>query len=516
LRVLLVAVETGTSEGLRRASGPDLTFEDDGERPELLDTLHRRVAALDALVVGADAAEPIRMAQRAQSIDRDLAVLILSEPDARSQMAAAVQCAPFLGSAVSCVTTDDLAALVATVAEVALQTTRRRSHREVAARARAKLATANPPLASPGVEEAVYLEQLLDYAPMGVLALGPDGRIQASNRFAQRLLSRRERELAGAELAGFLAAADSRRLDWLVARSASGEARAPAEIVSLQGGDRGARMVEITATSIAERLGRPGIMIVMQDVTDRESARTILELNAELERRIAELDAANRELDAFAYSVSHDLRAPLRAIDGFSSSLLAEQGHLLDPGGRHQLERVLAGARRMSALIDDLLDLSRISRAPLHKASVDLTELARGVIAELGRRDPDRQVEVDIAGDLTAMGDARLVTIVLENLLGNAWKFTARRSGGQIVFGREQRGAEMPFFVRDNGAGFDMKYADRLFSPFQRLHGANEFEGTGIGLATVNRIIARHGGRIWAQAAAGAGATFFFTLGGGQ
>jgi light-regulated signal transduction histidine kinase (bacteriophytochrome) len=275
-------------------------------------------------------------------------------------------------------------------------------------------------------------------------------------------------------------------------------------------------VLEITATSISERLGRPGIMVVMQDVTDRESARTIRELNAELERRIAELDAANRELDAFAYSVSHDLRAPLRAIDGFSSTLLSDHGDSLQPAARHALGRVRAGAQRMSVLIDDLLDLSRISRAPVRVETVDLTELARGVVAELVRREPERQVEVDIAAELVAQGDGRLMTIVLVNLIENAWKFTARRGQARIAFGREERGDEMVFFVRDNGAGFDMQYAHRLFTPFQRLHDASEFEGTGIGLATVNRIIARHGGRIWVEAARDQGAAFFFTLGSGK
>ncbi len=170
----------------------------------------------------------------------------------------------------------------------------------------------------------------------------------------------------------------------------------------------------------------------------------------------------------------------------------------------------------MSVLIDDLLDLSRISRAPMRKERIDLSQLARPVVAELSGHAPERQVQIDIDGELTAVGDGRLMTIVLENLLQNAWKFTARRPDARIALGREERGDEMAFFVRDNGAGFDMKYAHRLFTPFQRLHDPAEYEGTGIGLATVNRIIARHSGRIWAEAAPDQGATFFFTLGGGR
>jgi light-regulated signal transduction histidine kinase (bacteriophytochrome) len=241
--------------------------------------------------------------------------------------------------------------------------------------------------------------------------------------------------------------------------------------------------------------------------------RTHLDLARARRDWASELERANRELEAFSYSVSHDLRAPLRAIDGFSHALIDEYGATLDGRAREYLERVRAGARRMASLIDDLLNLSRITRAPLRKEAVDLTELARLVATELKRREPARDGVIEVAEGLTAFGDTALILIVLENLLGNAWKFTAKRKDARIAFGREADGDETVFYVQDNGAGFDMKYADRLFAPFQRLHRAQDFEGTGIGLATVYRIIARHGGRIWAEAAVGEGATFFFTLG---
>jgi signal transduction histidine kinase len=196
--------------------------------------------------------------------------------------------------------------------------------------------------------------------------------------------------------------------------------------------------------------------------------------------------------------------------------LLDEYGGKLDKEGRHYLDRVRAGTQKMSALIDDLLNLSRITRAPLRKQPISLTELARSVIAELREKEPSRKVTVRIADGLAARGDARLVTIVLVNLLGNAWKFTARQSEARIEVGQENKGSDTVFSVKDNGAGFDMAYADKLFAPFQRLHGDSEFEGTGIGLATVQRIVSRHGGRIWAESAVGKGATFFFTLGGTQ
>jgi signal transduction histidine kinase len=256
-----------------------------------------------------------------------------------------------------------------------------------------------------------------------------------------------------------------------------------------------------------------------QDEELRQS-RTLLERRVEertreLETRSQELATANQELEAFSYSVSHDLRAPLRGIDGFSRALLDDyDGKVLDEQGAHYLKRVRANTQRMAELIDDLLHLSRVTRADLVRAKVDFTRLACKVSADLAAREPERHVDFRIAEGLVAYVDAHLLAIVLENLLGNAWKFTARRPDARIEVGRETDGSEHPFFVRDNGAGFDMAYAGKLFGVFQRLHEAASFEGTGIGLATVQRIIHRHGGRIWAESAPDRGATFFFTLGG--
>jgi signal transduction histidine kinase len=242
-------------------------------------------------------------------------------------------------------------------------------------------------------------------------------------------------------------------------------------------------------------------------------ARSCLAL-AKLRKEYADkLSEANKELEAFSYSVSHDLRAPLRAIDGFSKALLKDYAEQLDDQGRRYLERVRAATQRMAQLIDDLLGLSRITRAPMRRERVDLTAISGKVLAELAAREPDRAVEWSVAEGLAAEGDPRLVMVVLENLLGNAWKFTSKRPGGRVEVGQETRDGETVFFVRDNGAGFDMAYAQKLFAPFQRLHSAAEFQGTGIGLATVHRVVTRHRGRIWAEAAIDRGATFFFTLG---
>ncbi|MFO0934645.1 MAG: PAS domain S-box protein [Planctomycetota bacterium] len=246
--------------------------------------------------------------------------------------------------------------------------------------------------------------------------------------------------------------------------------------------------------------------------TDRESADAIRALNDELARRNAALDAANRELDAFAYSVSHDLRAPLRSIDGFSQALVEDCRDRLPPEGEASLRRVRAASQRMGQLIDDLLQLARITRTEARRERVDLSALAREVLAELAAADPARTVETDVEDGCEASADPRLVRVALENLLGNAWKFTSRTPDARVRFGRGTDEEGPHFLVGDNGVGFDMAYAHKLFGAFQRLHAQHEFPGTGIGLATVQRIVRLHGGRVRAESAPGAGATFRFTL----
>jgi light-regulated signal transduction histidine kinase (bacteriophytochrome) len=226
----------------------------------------------------------------------------------------------------------------------------------------------------------------------------------------------------------------------------------------------------------------------------------------------AGLEAANKELEAFAYSVSHDLRAPLRSMDGFSQALLDDYSDKLDEQGRDYLKRVRAGAQRMGTLIEDLLKLSRIARHEMQREQVDLSALAGKIAAELKESEPSRDVVLSIQDGLVADGDERLLRVVLENLLGNAWKFTGKRAKAVIELGATEHEGQTAYFVRDNGAGFDMAYADKLFGAFQRLHSTSEFTGTGIGLATVQRIVHRHGGRVWAEGKVGEGATFFFTL----
>ena len=250
----------------------------------------------------------------------------------------------------------------------------------------------------------------------------------------------------------------------------------------------------------------------------RLAEQEVQQLNAQLEQRVRqrtlELEAANRELGAFAYSVSHDLRAPVRRIEGFSRILEEDCGERLGGEGRHTLARIRAGVQDMGEMIDSFLRLSRSTRQELTLEPVDLSAMAATVVARLREKDPARAVAVDIQPGLKAAADRRLVKLVLENLLDNAWKYTRRAAAPAIAFGRREggEGAVPEYFVRDNGAGFDMAFSGRLFSPFQRLHAAEDYEGSGIGLATVQRIIARHGGTIRAEAGVGTGATFFFTL----
>ncbi|MGH7821768.1 MAG: sensor histidine kinase [Candidatus Binatia bacterium] len=238
----------------------------------------------------------------------------------------------------------------------------------------------------------------------------------------------------------------------------------------------------------------------------------IVRKNRELEASQAALAAANRELEAFSYSVSHDLRAPLRSIDGFSHALVEEYSDRLDGAGLEYLQQVRDSAQRMGELIDDLLELSRVGRSELRRDEVQVSAVVRAIAANLERQSPDRTVDFIVRDGLVCEADPQLLRIALENLLGNAWKFTSKVSHSRIEFGARDEGGQRAFFVRDNGAGFDPAYAAKLFSPFQRLHAMTDFPGTGIGLAIVQRIVNRHGGRVWAEGAEGKGATFWFTL----
>jgi len=290
-----------------------------------------------------------------------------------------------------------------------------------------------------------------------------------------------------------------------------------AEIVTARGARVWLRLICEAEWNARGRVRR--LQGALQDISESKRAQQeILRLNAGLEERVhqrtAQLEAANRELEAFSYSIAHDLRAPLSSIDGFSNTLQASLGKQLDERSHHYLRRVRAGVRQMSELTDGLLSLASLSREDLRDEPVDIAALARTVLASLRERAPERSVEIVVAPYMPARGDPRLLAQVVGNLVGNAWKFTSRQAHARIeVGGMWDAQGRSVYFVRDDGAGFDMAYASKMFEAFRRMHTTAEFEGTGIGLAITHRIITRHGGRIWAESAPNRGATFYFTLG---
>ena len=359
------------------------------------------------------------------------------------------------------------------------------------------------------------LRELLEAAPDAVVISNSEGRIVLVNAQAEAMLGYRRDELIGQPVEVLLPERFRQRH---VGHRANyrNEPRPRAMGEGLELSARRKDGSEFPVSISLSPVNSDSGMMVFSDIRDvteqREAEQRIRTLNQALETQNRELQTVNAELEAFSYSVSHDLRAPLRAIDGFSQALLEDYRDRLDDAGTDYLGRVRAGAQRMGRLIDDLLALSRVARATFHRQEVDLSAVAHEVVQELRAAEPQRQVAVDIEPGLRARADPELVRVLLVNLLGNAWKFTGQTPAPQIVIGRTIHDGHDAFFVRDNGAGFDMTYADRLFGAFQRLHDATEFPGTGIGLATVLRIVHRHGGRIWAEGRVGEGAAFYFTL----
>jgi len=256
-----------------------------------------------------------------------------------------------------------------------------------------------------------------------------------------------------------------------------------------------------------------GAVHVLVDITDRKRAEEeIKRLNDDLFVRNDKLEFANKELESFIYSVSHDLRGPLRAISGFSEIMMKDIADKVDEKGKKYLSRIHHGTEKMSRLIDDLLNLSRISRLEIQRKSIDLSQMASSIIADLRETHPGRSAQVDIKKGLTVFADPGLIEIVLSNLLGNAWKFTAKKEHASIEFGTVEQDDKIIYYVRDNGVGFNQEYSGKMFWPFHRLHSESAFEGTGIGLAIVDRIISRHGGKVWAEGLEGKGATIYFSL----
>ena len=347
-----------------------------------------------------------------------------------------------------------------------------------------------------------------------ILMLDLEGRVTTWNEGAERIKGYRAEEIIGQHFSKFYtpeAAALGKPA--LELKKAAEQGRFEEEGWRVR--KDGSRFwASVVVTPLRDRTGQlRGFAKVTRDITERKQIEEQLERQrSELTRSNTELIAANKELEAFSYSVSHDLRAPLRSIDGFSLALLEDYEEKLDAEGKDNLHRVRAATQRMGVLIDDLLDLSRVTRAGMKMQKVDLSVMGRAVAAELENSQPGRRTEFHIQEGLEAHADSNLMRIALENLLENAWKFTSKRESACIEFGQTNNNGSRVYFVRDDGAGFDSARATRLFGAFQRFHDKNDFPGTGVGLATVQRIVQRHGGRIWAESVPGKGATFYFTL----
>ncbi|MHB8069588.1 MAG: PAS domain-containing sensor histidine kinase [Desulfobaccales bacterium] len=364
---------------------------------------------------------------------------------------------------------------------------------------------------------------ILNFAGEGILGVDLAGKITFVNPAAARMAGRTVRELIGREHHKLVHHTRNDGTPYpreecpIHAVTRDGKVRrADDEVFWRQDGTR--FPVEYTSAPMLNEQGELlGAAVVFRDITERKQREMeIRQLNEELEQRVRErtgqLEAANKELESFAYSVSHDLRAPLRAIDGFSHILLEDYYDQLDDAAKGFLDRIMAGSQRMGQLIDDILKLSRLSRAEMTLTLVDLSAMVREIAAELRDAEPHRQVEFSIEDNLVVAGSPRLLRVALVNLMGNAWKFTSKKPRGKIAFGRTAHGGEGCYFVRDNGSGFPIAYVEKIFKPFEQLHREDEFPGTGIGLAMVHRIIERHGGRVWVESAEGQGSTFYFTL----
>jgi PAS domain S-box-containing protein len=369
-------------------------------------------------------------------------------------------------------------------------------------------------------EEALLrMSAMVESSDDAIIGKTLEGAITSWNLGAVRLYGYTAPEVIGRNISVLVPAGHSDETAAILRRLAKGERIEQLEAVRRKK-DGSLVDVSLKISPIMDASGNVvGASTIARDMTERKRAEDeVRRLNAELEDRVrqrtAQLEAANKELEAFAYSVSHDLRAPLRGIDGWSLALVEDYAGQLDERAHGYLARVRAETQRMGTLIDDLLQLSRVTRSQMASGAVDLTAIAQTIAARLTGDHSGRRIEFTIAGGLAANGDARLLEIALDNLFSNAVKFTGPRAEPRIEFGRTERDRERPFYVRDNGVGFDMAFAGTLFGAFQRLHKTTEFPGTGIGLATVQRIIHRHGGRVWAEAQPDRGATFYFTLGG--
>lgn len=360
-----------------------------------------------------------------------------------------------------------------------------------------------------GAEKALEkYADLYDFAPVGYFTLDRDGIIGAANITGATLLGIERSRLIGRRFGLFVAAEARPAFTDFLGKVFTSPTKEACEVPLLS---EGKRSLFLQVEAVAGASGHE-CRVAIIDISARRQLEEELEvLHAELEVRAAQLEAANIELEAFNYSISHDLRIPLTVINGYCQMVKELCGDKIDAQSRGCLQEIYEGTLRMKRLIDTLLDFSRLTHVEIRREKVDLSKVAQEVAMGLQATQPERQVTFRIAAGIVADGDPDLLPVVLDNLIGNAWKYAGSREGAVIEFGVTEVGGKPAFFVRDNGPGFDMALADKLFLPFQRLPGTN-VEGHGIGLATVDRIVRRHGGRVWAESAPGQGATFFFTL----
>lgn len=362
---------------------------------------------------------------------------------------------------------------------------------------------------------SLYARNLIEASLDPLVTISSEGKIMDANKATEVITGVSSEDLIGTDFSDYFTEPQNARRGYQQVFSDGYVRNYPLSIRNISG-----NIIDVlyNATVYRDENGQiMGVFAAARDISQiKQAEEEIRKLNAQLEQRVIErttqLEAANKELEAFSYSVSHDLRAPLRSIDGFSQALLEDYGGVLDMQGKDYLNRVRWASQSMAQLIDDMLVLSRVTRREMKRSAVDLSALANMIAAELVKTQPQRQVEFNIAPGLVVNGDPELLRAMFENLLGNAWKFTSNQQSAKIEFGVTEFDGKLSYFVRDNGVGFDMAYVSKLFQAFQRLHLQTEFPGTGIGLATVKRIINRHGGRIWAESETGKGATFYFNL----
>lgn len=361
-----------------------------------------------------------------------------------------------------------------------------------------------------------FFKGIMDIAADAFISIDQDQRIVLFNQGAERIFGYRASEVLGQPLTMLLpeGARPSHAGHVRHFRASPTAARQMGERGSISGRRKDGSIFPADA-SISRIVigGRMVFTAILRDITAaRQAEEAIRQLNSDLAQRAHQLENTNRELEAFSYSVSHDLRAPLRTISGFSQVLVEDFVDRLGPEGRDYLKRITDASSKMALLIDDLLNLSRVTRGTIHRETVDLSAMAGSIAEELGSVEAERRVSFTAATGLQVRADPLLIRTVLVNLLGNAWKYTGRKPEAHVEFGSTEEDGRRVYFVRDDGAGFDMAYSHKLFGAFQRLHGMKEFPGNGVGLATVQRIIHKHGGEVWAEGAVDRGATFYFTL----